>query len=174
MTSAADGKMDRFTAIDFETANYEKTSACQLGLVVVEKGIIVKEYSTFIKPVPNYFIEQFIMIHGITGATVRGAPAFDVVWNEIGALILDSPFIAAHNAPFDMGVLKACLNHYHIDCVLPAPFCTCRAARKRLPFLPNHRLSTVCRHLDIPLNHHEALSDAVGAAKIVLKLEDLQ
>jgi len=45
-----------FTAIDFETANYSITSACQIGIVVVEKSEIIKTYSSYIKPSPNFFV----------------------------------------------------------------------------------------------------------------------
>ena len=45
-----------FTAFDFETANYKRSSACAIGLVKVENGVIVEEKSFLIKPQPNYFI----------------------------------------------------------------------------------------------------------------------
>ena len=41
-------------------------------------------------------------------------------------------------------------------------------ARKVYPFLRNHKLNTVCEHLEIELNHHEALSDAKGSCLIAL------
>ena len=55
-----------FTAIDFETANYERTSACQIGIIVVKDEKITEEFSSFIKPVPDYFLNRFTdEIHGI-------------------------------------------------------------------------------------------------------------
>ena len=57
--------MKNFAAIDFETANWCLTSACQIWLVLVEEVVITKEYSKLIKPVPYYFIDEFIQIHGI-------------------------------------------------------------------------------------------------------------
>jgi DNA polymerase-3 subunit epsilon len=40
-------------------------------------------------------------------------------------------------------------------------------ARKKWKLYPT-KLPDVCRYLDIPLNHHEALSDAMACAKIVI------
>ncbi|HOV13690.1 MAG TPA: 3'-5' exonuclease [Spirochaetota bacterium] len=162
--------MRDFVAIDFETANRCQTSACQIGLVLVENGVIKKEYSQLIKPVPYYFIDDFIQIHGITKEMVSKAPVFKMVWDEISQYFTNVPFIVAHNSGFDMGVLKACLNHYGITAKLPESFCTLKLSRRKLKNLSRHNLSSVCNYLNIPLNHHEALSDARGAAEIVLRL----
>ncbi len=160
-----------FIAIDFETANHQRTSACQIGIVVVRDSIIIEEFVSYIQPVPFYFRDDFIDIHGITPETVKNAPFFSMVWNNIKEIITNSEIIVAHNAPFDMGVLKECLSYYGINSKLPPSFCTVKLARKKLPELENHRLSTVCRHLGISLNHHEALSDAKGCAEILLRLD---
>ncbi len=165
--------MNNFVAIDFETANRFPTSACQIGLVVVEEGKIIKEYSTLMKPVPYYFIDEFIKIHGITKDMASKSPSFKTVWNEISQYITNAHSIVAHNAGFDIRVLKACLSYYEIEATLPDSFCSLKLSRKILKDIPNHKLSTVCRYLDIPLNHHEALSDARGAAEIILKLSKI-
>jgi len=160
-----------FTAIDFETANNARTSACQIGVVVVRNGEITEEFSSFIKPVPGYFLSRFTNdIHGISKETVADAPAFPKLWSKISGFFEKAPVIVAHNAPFDMGVLKACLDYHNITASLPEYFCTLKESRKRLPKLINYQLSTICNYLDIPLDHHEALSDARAAAKIALAL----
>lgn len=162
-----------FTAIDFETANNARTSACSIGLVKVENGKIVGECSHLIKPQPNYFISRFIDIHHITPEMVKDAPMFGELWPDIREWIEDSEALIAHNAPFDMGVLRACLEQEMIRSYLPPHFCTVRLSRQHLPFLVNHKLNTVCDHFGIELNHHEALSDARGCAKIVLELNEV-
>ena len=159
-----------FTAIDFETANYDRTSACQIGIVVVRGSEIIKTYSSYIKPSPNYFIPFFTELHNIDAKKVGNAPLFGELWSEIYEYFTDSDILVAHNAIFDMNVLMACCEKYGINCALPASFCTCQAARRNLPHLVNHKLSTVCTHYGIELNHHEALSDARAAALIALKL----
>ena len=76
-------------------------------------------------------------------------------------------FFAAHNASFDKGVLHACRARHGI--ASPSlPFqCTVQIARRTWSIYPT-KLPDVCRHLGIALNHHEALSDAMACARIVL------
>lgn len=69
---------------------------------------------------------------------------------------------------FDMGVLNALLLQYGISKPLCTYIDTVEIARRLWPFLPNHRLNTVCDYLGIALNHHEALSDARGSALILM------
>lgn len=165
-------KLLNFTAIDFETANYKRTSACAIGLVKVENGKIVAEKSSLIKPQPNYFIPSFIDIHHITPDMVADAPLFGELWPDIREFIEDSEALIAHNASFDMSVLRACLEMEMIRSYLPPHFCTVKLSRQHLDFLLNHKLNTVCNFFGIELDHHEALSDARGCARIMLELNE--
>ena len=45
--------MQDFTAIDFETANNEKSSVCSIGIVIVRNGEIVEKFYSLIKPEPE-------------------------------------------------------------------------------------------------------------------------
>lgn len=166
--------LQNFTAIDFETANYRRTSACSIGLVKVENGEIVAEKCCFIKPQPNYFIPSFIDIHHITPDMVTDAPLFGELWPDIREFIEDSEALVAHNATFDMSVLKACLEMEMIRSYLPPSVCTVKLSRQHLKFLINHKLNTVCEYFNIELDHHEALSDARGAARIILELNKME
>ena len=47
--------MKNFAAIDFETANQQRTSVCSAGIVIVRDGEIVDSYYSLIKPEPEYF-----------------------------------------------------------------------------------------------------------------------
>ena len=69
-----------FTAIDFETANRYPTSACSIGIVVVQDGEITEEFSHLIKPEPYYFNKKFIEIHGITPVMVKDAPSIGFIF----------------------------------------------------------------------------------------------
>ncbi len=156
---------DRFLAIDFETANYDSDSACSIGLVRVEEGKIIAQEYHLIRPPSKNFV--FTPIHGLTWKDVEKAPLFSQLWLKIKLLFQNIDFIAAHNASFDQRVLNACCERYQI---LPpsTPFtCTVQVARKRLKIRPAH-LPSVCRSLNIPLKHHDAISDALACAKIVL------
>ena len=160
-----------FLAIDFETANYSRDSACSIGIVRVEKNKIVHKAVHLIRPPSRDFI--FTYIHGITWNDVKSAPTFKEVWKNIKSYFEGIDFLAAHNAGFDSGVLKACCSTHGI--IPPdTPFkCSMALARKIWNLRPT-KLSDVCNHLAIELNHHEALSDAHACAQIIMAIEKTQ
>jgi DNA polymerase-3 subunit epsilon len=167
--------MSVFVAIDFETADKGQDSACAVGLVRVEHGVVVKKVVQLIKP-PR-FVEsdlfspapdfEFTYIHGIKPDMVADAPTFREAWPKLAPILEGAHFMAAHNAPFDNGVLTACC----AAAGLPKPshrfVCTVRLARDTWKIYPT-KLPNVCSVLKIELNHHEALSDALACAQIVI------
>lgn len=160
--------LSAFVAIDFETASHEATSACAVGLVRVENGAITARAHHLIRPPSDRFF--FTYIHGLTWNHVKDAPTFADLWPEIARMLQGARFLAAHNAPFDRGVLNACCALHD----LPAPkkpyVCTVRLARATWNIRPT-RLPDVCRHLGLELRHHEALSDAEACAGIVIRAQ---
>ena len=158
-----------FVAIDFETANYKSTSACAVGLAVVSGGEVAETFTALIKPEPFWFVPDFIDIHNIRPGDVENSPDFASLWPEIKKRIKGLSLLA-HNAPFDRGVLKACLRFYGIKFPQPEFICTVRLAREAHPDFPNHKLNTVCREMGIELEHHKAESDALACAKIALEI----
>ena len=92
-----------FIAMDFETANYQKHSACSLALVMVQDSKIVGEYYTLIQPETEFFWKN-IQIHGIRPEDVQEAPKFPDVWKQIQQYYQLNSLIVAHNAGFDTGV----------------------------------------------------------------------
>jgi DNA polymerase-3 subunit epsilon len=92
---------------------------------------------------------------------------FRKLWPTLGSFLEGAQFIAAHNAPFDKGVLHACCEHYGIAAPALAFRCTVQIARRAWNIYPT-KLPDVCCYFGIDLNHHEALSDAVACARIVL------
>ena len=160
--------MPNFVAIDFETADSGRDSACSVGLVRVEAGRIVGREHRLIRPPRTTF--QFTHVHGLTWDDVRDAPPFGVVWPELVPFLDGAEFLAAHHAPFDRSVLAACSAAAGLS-PPELPFrCTVRIARAAWRLFPT-RLPDVCRWLDIPLRHHDALSDAEACARIVIAAE---
>jgi DNA polymerase-3 subunit epsilon len=157
-----------WVAIDFETANAARSSACALGVAVVTTSGAVHSKAWLIKPPTLDFNPYNIMIHNITPDMVRTAPTLADLWPEIGPL-LEGRTAVAHNAAFDFSVLRSTLDTY----ALPYPnmnyHCTVGFAKRAWPDLHNHKLSTMCDHLKIPLNHHDPESDARASAHIALK-----
>ncbi|MEI7903764.1 MAG: 3'-5' exonuclease [bacterium] len=157
----------KITVIDFETANYNRASACSIGVAVIEAGEVTFRAERLIKPPKGigWFREDFIGIHGITHNDVCDAPGFDTVFQELRPHF-ENTLLAAHNAVFDMGVLGALLGHYGISYSC-SYFCTLAASRVVWPDLPAHDLGTVARHLGVALDHHHAGSDAKAAARMI-------
>lgn len=161
-----------FIAIDFETANNERHSACSLALVVVRDNQIVDTFYTLIKP-ETPFSSRNIDIHGIRPEDVAKAPKFDEVWPHIAPLFSPNHLVIAHNAPFDNGVLLSTLRYYRIQTPHYLSLDTVRTSRKLFPNMKNHRLNTVAAELAIPLNHHHnALDDSLACAKILIYQEE--
>ena len=154
-----------FVAIDFETADYGRDSACALALVRVEAGVIVQRAFHYIRPPRQRMI--FTYLHGISWEQVAGAPLFAQLWPQLQPLLAGAAFLAAHNASFDRAVLHACCAAAGLPLPAQAFQCTVRLARAAWQLRPA-RLPDVCRHLGIPLQHHMAASDAEACARIVL------
>ena len=159
----------RILAIDFETANNNPVSACAVGYCLWENGTIAEEGETLIRPYRfyNQFTERHVQIHGITKDMVMNAPNWPTVYDRIRHLFENS-FVIAHNASFDINVLKSVSELFNIK--LP-PFNyvdTVRIARKVHPEFPNYKLNTICDCLNVELNHHNAFSDAKCCMAIVM------
>jgi DNA polymerase-3 subunit epsilon len=157
-----------FTAIDFETADHGADSACALALVHVEGTEIVGRDLFMIRPPRARFV--FTYIHGITWSHVRAEPSFAEHWAEIAARLAGATFLAAHNAPFDRGVLAACCAAAGVEPPALDFRCTVQLARRawRKDGLLRANLPAVCAHLGIALNHHDPASDAEACARIVI------
>lgn len=158
-----------FIAIDFETANYKKTSACSIGIIVVENNKVVDRQHHLIQPLPNYYNAMNVEVHGITHDMTENAPTFDKVWENLAPLLTKYPLLA-HNASFDMTVLRETLIAYQVPLPEIHYFCSLILSRKAFPGLGSYGLGALSEHFDIKLNHHNAESDAHAAAIIVLKM----
>jgi DNA polymerase-3 subunit epsilon len=161
----ATGPAGRFAAIDFETADHGRDSACALAVVVVEGSRVVREAMFLIRPPRRQFL--FTWVHGIAWPDVADAPRFGEVWPEVAPLLEGVEFLAAHNAGFDRSVLYQCCHAAGLAPPAHRFQCTVKLARQSWG-LASAKLPEVCGHLGIPLRHHEAASDARACAEIVL------
>lgn len=157
--------MANFVAIDFETADNGRDSACSVALVVVKAGRVVDSISRLIRP-PRPRV-MFTEIHGLTWADVKDSPDFKAVWPDLADAVAGADFLAAHNAAFDRRVLEGCCATYGLPDPAKPFLCTVQVARDVWNLRPT-KLPDVCRYLALPLNHHDALSDATACANIVL------
>ena len=160
----------KFIAIDFETANSQRNSPCEIGLVKVENFKIVEKKSFLIRPKDNYFDYFNTDLHGIDGLMVANEPEFDVIYNQLRTDFESYP-IVAHNASFDMSVLRQTLDLYGIKYPETDYSCTYQMSKEAIQGLYSHGLDVVCNHFGIKLNnHHRALPDAEACAEIALRL----
>lgn len=155
-----------FVALDFETADPMRDSACALALVRVEGGRIVARESRLLRPPRREF--YFTHIHGITWRMVEGKEPFEEAWPGMAPILEGAEFLAAHNAGFDRSVMRACCERAGLAAPAAPYLCTVNLARRVWDIFPT-KLPDVCGRLDIPLRHHDAGSDAEACATIVMK-----
>lgn len=163
-----------YFVIDFETANSSRASACALGIIEVDNGNIINTWDFLINP-EEYFDVFNISIHGISPDMVEDKPTFPEVWNEIKQL-LNEQIIIAHNASFDMSVLRHVLDKYNIEYPTFRYSCTRILSKKTWTNLVNYKLDTIAKMLDINFIHHNACEDALATAKIfeeILKINSI-
>jgi DNA polymerase-3 subunit epsilon len=160
-----------FTAIDFETANGFRGSPCAVGLTKVRDGRVVEEASWLMRPPAghDHFDARNIAIHGITSDMVADEPRFGELFPEIGGFI-GSDVLVAHNAAFDLGVIRSALE----VSALPGPAWdyTCTVVLSRRSYsLPSYSLPFVAEAAGVPLvNHHDAVEDARACAGIMIDI----
>lgn len=160
-----------FVTIDFETANAEYNSACQIGLVEVSNGIIVDTYKSYICPPSLDFSPYNIDVHGITPEMVSDAPKFNEIWNDIKKYFKRNTIVIAHNATFDMSVLKSCLDEYDIK-VPDFKYICSMDLSSVLRGECGKSLKSIADYFGYGFTHHDALDDAKACAFIVVSILD--
>lgn len=156
-----------FVAIDFETA--DKYIPCSLGIAVVKNSEITETHNWLIKPICYpYFHFYAQKIHGIHKKDVEFSPEFDKLWEEVRPY-LDNQILIAHNASFDINVLRKTLRHYKMELPTARYFCTYQIARLVWADSPKYSLDYLCHNFGFEFQHHKSDADAVGCAKLLLK-----
>lgn len=162
-----------FTAIDFETANSSAASPCAVGLVKVRDSKVVETFATLIQPPAdnNWFSPFNIKVHGIHPDDILDAPSWNDALTQMIEFIGDD-ILVAHNAGFDMGVLKE--SAATIDAALPDWRYACSVLISRKTYnIESHRLNHVAYVIGIEeFNHHDALADAEVCARIIIHAAD--
>ena len=156
-----------FVALDVETANYNKGSICSIGLVKFINGNIVDTYETLINP-EEEFDGYNIYIHGITGDAVKNSPTYPAIAPDILKFIDGLP-VVAHYAPFDSGAIRECNEKYGINDFYMEYFCSYYLSKAVISRL-SYKLKNLAKEFNIPLNHHNALSDAQASGLIITEL----
>ena len=162
--------MSRYIVFDVETPNRLNNRMSSIGVTTVEDGCITDRFYSLVDPEAgfDYFNTR---LTGISEETVANAPNFPQLWETLEP-ILSSGLLVAHNAVFDLSVLKKCLIGYDICWKSSARYlCTVQMGRRLLPGM-RHDLDSLCAHYAIALEHHHAGSDSEACARILLRYLD--
>ncbi|GAA1697001.1 3'-5' exonuclease [Microbacterium sediminicola] len=158
-----------FTAVDFETANSSNASACAVGLARVRGGVVVETEGWLIRPPfpHDRFFEINTRIHGIRAEDVADAPSWDYQLPALRAF-LGEDIVLAHNAGFDMSVIKRASEAAGSDCPSLSYACSVQIARRTYD-LPSYRLPAAAAAAGFEgFSHHDAVADALACAHIVI------
>ena len=158
-----------FNAFDVETANADRASICQIGIVHVEEGDIVDRWETLIDP-EDWFDPWNVSIHGISEIDVSNSPTLPVVRNELRRRLRGS--ILVSHTSFDRVAFERAMDRYGLEQLQVTWLDSSRIARRawREKFgRKGYGLKNVARELGISFRHHDALEDARASAEIVLR-----
>ena len=160
-----------FYVIDFETANTFANSACSVGVVRFINGKETGSVYSLIHPAKMYFIPEWTeQIHHISYDDVRDKPYFPEVWDNIIMPFVNEkpelPFVA-HNARFDMNVIRKCCEYYGMEKPDIKYFDSLRIAQKTWTEFETHKLTYLAEQFGIIYDAHNALDDSLTCGKIV-------
>jgi DNA polymerase III epsilon subunit family exonuclease len=146
----------------------------EFGALKIQNGKVLDEFWSFVST--NIELSQNIVnLTKITQDMLVGAPDISKVLPDFLEFIKGS-IIVAHNADFDMSMLKAAAERLGYEINWPA-FCTVKLARKVLPGLPNYKLDTLAEHFGLTFeSRHRAVGDVKvlnGVLHEILNNDDL-
>ncbi|MBK8338619.1 MAG: hypothetical protein IPK99_00720 [Flavobacteriales bacterium] len=105
---------------------------------------------------------------GDPSGACRQRTALGGIREEVSDL-LNGATVVAHNASFDMGVLRSTLASHGCGHPTFQYFCSVSMAKKVWPGYPKYDLKSLCLRNGIPLVHHRAGNDAEATAQLVLR-----
>ena len=162
--------LPRFCVVDLETSGLStrRHRIVQLGLVTVENGAVVDQWSTLVRLRWRFQRVGPRHVHGLCRSDLRGAPRLREVLNELQQR-LDGGVFTAHNAAFDAEFLARAARRAGVELPLDPQLCTLWLSRRLDPErLLSHRLGDLCVRYGIDAGRpHDALSDALATASVL-------
>lgn len=161
----------KYAVVDLEaTGTGSSAKIIQIGIVLIENGIITKTYETDVNP-HEELDEHIKELTGLDDERLGRAPEFSQVAAEVYELIQDAIFVA-HNVKFDANLLAEALFWEGFDLLTPRVD-TVELAQVFYPTFDKYSLGNLCNLLYISLeNAHTALADAQATAQLFLKIQD--
>ena len=163
----------KLTGLDFETANYRRGSICSAGCAILEDGVVTEKREWLVRPHKSldYVTSACYNVHGISYYDLREAPEFLEIWPVLGSMLNGAELVVIHNAPFDLGHLRAALALYHLPAIRFPYVCSLAVSRRKHPEMRSHSLSAIASIFDHEFQHHDALEDAIACATILFKMK---
>ena len=149
-----------------ETANSDRASICQLGVVVVVEGRIRSRWGTLVDPAMP-FASMNTELHGIRAADVQGKPTLPEIWADLGERLRDS-YVVSHTA-FDRQAFEQAIDRYRLPALGATWIDSREIAKFAWPTLGSWALRSVAHELGIHFSHHDAVEDASAVAEIVIR-----
>ena len=158
-----------FNSIDVETANVDRATICQIGIVHVCDGEVTDQWQTFVNP-EDWFDPWNVSIHRIDKKTVKRSPPFHEIADELRARVHGS--ILVSHTSFDRVACERAMTRYNLDHLEVTWLDSARIVRRAWPERygrKDYGLKNVANDLGFLFRHHNALEDARAAAEVVLK-----
>lgn len=158
-----------FTAFDFETTglNAGVDRIVEIGGVRFRNNEILGTFQRLVNP-GIVISEAASAVSGITNAMVVAYPAVKEILPQFMEFAADSVLLA-HNAPFDLGFLRAALRDGGFDDVTNLVIDTQELAKRAFPKQKSYSLQNLVAFLRFPPNNaHRALDDAEMCMKLFL------
>lgn len=159
-----------FVVIDVETSCSRASSICQVGIVGFRDGAECFEFESLVDPKDD-FHDFNVTIHGIEKSHVRGKPHFGQLHGALDKHLSGRKTVS--HSSFDKGALSAACLHHGRPRIETQWYDSVQVARRAWPDLSSHKLGLLARHLDLPLKHHDALSDARAAGLVVVRAMEI-
>jgi DNA polymerase-3 subunit epsilon len=159
-----------FVVVDLETTggSHRDCAITEIGAVKVRGGEVLGEFQTLVNPAQA--IPPFIaVLTGITDAMVAGAPHLAEALPSFLAFARGTVLVA-HNAPFDLGFLRAGCEQLGLAWPAPESLDTARLARRVLTRdeAPDCKLSSLSRLFRTTTTpDHRALHDARATVDVL-------
>lgn len=162
--------LNSIVALDVETATFQRSSICEIGIAIVKNGEVVDCKRWLVQPPRNEYDDFNTYLHGIGPDDTKDKPLFPEVWKEVLPFV-EYKIVVCHNSAFDMGALRDALTLYNVEFPSFDIMCTLRISRKTLPGLGSYTLDSVYSNLFAKSmeNHHHACDDAAACAEILLE-----
>ncbi|MDR0298943.1 MAG: 3'-5' exonuclease [Streptococcaceae bacterium] len=160
-----------YIVMDFETTGFSPShnEIIQLSAVKFDGKTELARYDQLIKPRRSTVSSHITRLTGISSQDLQGQPILDEVFDGFVDFI-SGELIVGHNIGFDMSFLD-----YELDTrkrhEFFATYDTITAARQKMPFLQNYKLSTIKYFFDMNMKSHDALNDCLITARLYQWLE---